>query len=67
MVEKHRHCIVCGVSVSAEKEPPLCSRKCEIEMEKQGKKQKYMRFLMILPIVILIAVFYLLPNLLAPK
>jgi len=63
MVEKHRHCMMCGISVSAENEPPLCSQRCEQELEKRHKKQRYTMLLMILPIVALMAIIFLGPML----
>ena len=57
MVDKHKHCMVCGISVSAEKEPPVCGRKCEHSAMGREKKAKMTRTLMFLPLIAIMAIF----------
>lgn len=40
MVEKHKHCIVCGISIDPDKNPPVCSRKCEYILEKKIRRER---------------------------
>jgi len=45
--------------MSADKVPPVCSRTCELDLEKREKKQKYVQMLMFLPIAAIVIVFLL--------
>ncbi|MGP3668202.1 MAG: DUF2116 family Zn-ribbon domain-containing protein [Candidatus Bathyarchaeota archaeon] len=52
MVEKHKHCIVCGISIDPDKEPPICSKKCEYIW---GKRVRRERIAVTLPFIFIIA------------
>ena len=58
MVEPHRHCLVCGKAIPADKN--FCSEKCERYYEKKIKTQKrYFYILMALPIILILLLFIL--------
>ncbi|WP_423793059.1 DUF2116 family Zn-ribbon domain-containing protein [Methanocaldococcus indicus] len=55
MVEKHRHCLNCGISI-----PPdqlFCSEKCRLEYIKRRKRMMRLNY-MFLGIAILIIIYY---------
>ncbi|WP_309493635.1 DUF2116 family Zn-ribbon domain-containing protein [Candidatus Hecatella orcuttiae] len=59
MYEKHRHCVVCDISISPEKNPPVCSKKCLLEYNKRMKKQQWVRLLMFIPLIAIMAMLLL--------
>ncbi|RLI04423.1 DUF2116 family Zn-ribbon domain-containing protein [Candidatus Bathyarchaeota archaeon] len=63
MVEKHRHCVVCGISVSPDKEPPVCSKKCEFILKKRMRREKIMWSILPLPLLIMFIIFMLMGHL----
>ncbi|MEM3736787.1 MAG: DUF2116 family Zn-ribbon domain-containing protein [Candidatus Bathyarchaeia archaeon] len=66
MVEKHRHCVVCGISVPADKDPPICSQRCELEIDKRKKRQRYTMLMTLIPMVVVAVLIVLLPYLFPP-
>jgi predicted nucleic acid-binding Zn ribbon protein len=54
-IPKHSHCMMCGTVISASE--TLCSDECRNQYTEMMKRQKYMRLLPFIP-VILIAVFF---------
>ncbi|WP_456471491.1 DUF2116 family Zn-ribbon domain-containing protein [Methanocaldococcus sp.] len=55
MVEKHRHCLNCGISI-----PPdqvFCSEKCKLEYINKRKKAMRIQY-MFLGIAILLIIYY---------
>jgi predicted nucleic acid-binding Zn ribbon protein len=64
--EPHRHCLVCGLATSPEKE--FCSDKCESEYHgwkgKQKNKNRNTWLCMIGMVVVMVVVMLLLPRLL---
>lgn len=57
MVDRHRHCLVCGMPVSAEKDPPVCTKRCEYALIEREKKAKMTRTIMFLPLIAILAIF----------
>jgi len=57
LVEKHRHCVICGMSVSEKKIPPVCSKKCAYEYNKKVRKQSMTRWVMFIPIILIMVLF----------
>ncbi|MBS7657641.1 MAG: DUF2116 family Zn-ribbon domain-containing protein [Candidatus Bathyarchaeia archaeon] len=45
-IPKHKHCLICGVSVSVDKE--FCSDKCEEQYNKMVKRRKYSLWIMLI-------------------
>jgi predicted nucleic acid-binding Zn ribbon protein len=54
-IPKHSHCMMCGTVISASE--TLCSDECRKQYAEMVKRQKYMRLMPFIP-VILIAVFF---------
>ncbi len=63
--EPHKHCLVCGIATSMDKE--FCSTTCESEYmawkNKQKGKNRNMWLCMILMIVVVVVMMFLLPML----
>jgi predicted nucleic acid-binding Zn ribbon protein len=56
-IPKHKHCLICGVSIPFDKE--FCSEKCEEQYNKMVRKRKYSLWIIMLifPIMFLILLF----------
>jgi predicted nucleic acid-binding Zn ribbon protein len=63
MVDRHRHCVECGMPVPPEKDPPLCGKKCEYSYAGREKKTRKMRILMFMPLIVIMIVVIVLPIL----
>ena len=57
MVEKHKHCIVCGMPISPDKTPPVCSKKCEFILNRRARRERIVWMLLPLPFVVLLILF----------
>ncbi len=56
MVEKHRHCLNCGISIPPDK--VFCSEKCRLEYLQKRKRMMRLNY-MFLGVAILIILYYI--------
>ena len=61
-VPSHKHCVICGKSISIDKE--FCSQKCEEDYSRIVKRRKRSNYLMIALLVVMMAILFV-PALLA--
>jgi predicted nucleic acid-binding Zn ribbon protein len=62
VVEKHRHCVICGMPVKPDRNPPVCSIKCEVELKRGVRREKLMwtlPFIIIMIMMFLVLLFVL--------
>jgi len=60
LVEKHRHCIVCGLPISPEKQPPVCSKKCEFLLKRRERRERIFWSLFMVPLIVLMVLLLIL-------
>jgi predicted nucleic acid-binding Zn ribbon protein len=56
-IPEHKHCMICGKSISVERE--FCSEDCQEQYNGIMKKRKRSNYIMIIVMVILLAVLFI--------
>ncbi|MDY6986231.1 MAG: DUF2116 family Zn-ribbon domain-containing protein [Candidatus Thermoplasmatota archaeon] len=55
-IPEHKHCMICGKSISVDKD--FCSDKCRDEYNSIMKRRKRSNYIMIIVLIILMAVLF---------
>jgi len=56
-IPEHKHCMICGKSISMERE--FCSEDCQEQYNSIMKKRKRSNYIMIIVMVVLLAVLFI--------